>query len=320
MGGVRPDRAALGVKEAIVKTAILLPIRIVVLTIILFVCFSVGSAVSGLGRDSMPVDDPTASVVALLAACLLDTLALSYPILRSRWRGWPLVLSVALLFFGVMSFLSQIETVVFLQLLVARVSPDLVPRVLLQGMIVAFLFTPVAVLVLGKMRGPAEGAKPNPRLAMPWGEWAWKLLAVAVAYVLIYLSFGFFVAMPLGGMAFQQYYAGLQMPWWMIPFQMGRAMIWVALALPVIRMMKGSAWEAGLAVALLFSLLMGDLLLLPNPIMPDQVRIAHLVELITSNFLFGWVVVWLLHRHHASWRDLLGLSSARRAGAASPGS
>jgi hypothetical protein len=293
-----------------VKTAILLPLKLALLTLILFVCFSVGSAVAGLS-DSSRVADPAASTAALLAVCFLDTLALSYPILRSRWAGWPLVVSLALLFFGVMSFLSQIETVVFLEQLVSRVSPDLVPRVLVQGAVVAALFSPLAVLVHGRMRGAKEPPQPNSRLVMPWSEWAWKLLTVAVAYLLIYLSFGLFVATPLGGAAFQQYYAGLQMPWWMLPFQMGRAMIWTVLALPVIRMMKGSTWEAGLAVALLYSLLMGDLLLLPNPVMPDPVRIAHLVELLTSNFLFGWVVVWLLHRHHTSWRDLLGLSTAK---------
>ncbi len=292
------------------KTAVILSLKLALLTLILFVFFSVGSAVTGLG-GSIPVDDPPASMRALLAVCFLDTLALSYPILRSRWNGWPLVVSLALLFFGVMTFLSQIETVVFLEQLVSRVSPDLVPKLLVQGVIVAVLFSPLAVLVHGKMRRTKEMSTPNPRLVMPWSEWAWKLPSVAIAYYLIYMSFGMFVFIPLAGPAFQQFYAGLQMPWWMPLLQMGRAMIWTALALPVIRMMRGRAWEAGLAVALLFSLLMGDLLLLPNAIMPDRIRIGHLVELLTSNFLFGWVVVWLLHRHHASWRDLFGLPSAK---------
>ncbi len=79
---------------------------------------------------------------------------------------------------------------------------------------------------------------------------------------------------------------------------------WTALALPVIRMMKGRWWEAGLAVALLFSVLMGFLLLLPNPYMPDTIRMAHFGEVSLSNFLFGGVVVWLLNRHHGSLHEL----------------
>jgi hypothetical protein len=74
-----------------------------------------------------------------------------------------------------------------------------------------------------------------------------------------------------------------------------RALIWVALAIPVIRMMKGHWWEAGLAVALLFSVLMGALLLIPQDIMPDAIRMAHFAEVTSSNFLFGWIVVFILY-------------------------
>lgn len=61
-----------------------------------------------------------------------------------------------------------------------------------------------------------------------------------------------FVFKPLAGDVFQQFYAGLEMTQWILPFQTVKALIWVALALPVIRMMKGSWWETGIAVSLLF--------------------------------------------------------------------
>ena len=73
-----------------------------------------------------------------------------------------------------------------------------------------------------------------------------------------------------------------------------RGLLWAALAVPVIRMMKGKWWEAGLAVALLFGVLMNSQLLLPNPLMPAEVRMAHLLETATSNFLFGWLVTMTL--------------------------
>jgi hypothetical protein len=72
-----------------------------------------------------------------------------------------------------------------------------------------------------------------------------------------------------------------------------RAVLWAALAVPVIKMTKGKWWEAGLAVALLFAVMTSQLLL-PNPLMPAEVRMAHLVETATSNFLFGWLVVLIL--------------------------
>jgi hypothetical protein len=73
-------------------------------------------------------------------------------------------------------------------------------------------------------------------------------------------------------------------------------MCWVALALPVIRMLKGKWGETALSIGLLFSVVMTAPLLLPNPYMPEPVRMAHLVETTSSNFIFGIFVGWLLTR------------------------
>ena len=62
----------------------------------------------------------------------------------------------------------------------------------------------------------------------------------------------------------------------------------------LVSMMKGRRWEAGLAVALLFAVLMNSQLLIPNPLMPREVRMVHLQETASSNFLFGWLIVWLI--------------------------
>jgi tetrahydromethanopterin S-methyltransferase subunit F len=62
-------------------------------------------------------------------------------------------------------------------------------------------------------------------------------------------------------------------------------------------MHKGGALETSLAVGFTFSILMAAPLLLPNPIMGDVVARAHLVEVSSSNLLFGFVLsVLLLHR------------------------
>lgn len=81
-------------------------------------------------------------------------------------------------------------------------------------------------------------------------------------------------------------------------------MIWAALAIPVVQMMRGRLREAGLAVALLFTVLFAGLLVPPNEYMPDQVRLAHIVEVSSSNFLFGWIVVWILARPLRSQTEL----------------
>ncbi|HAA89411.1 MAG: Uncharacterized protein XD63_1426 [Thermoanaerobacterales bacterium 50_218] len=289
------------------KTTIILGLKVIILTSLLFVCYLIASMSVGL-TDSAQTADRMGAMVTLLIVCALQTIVLSYPIVRSRWIGWRLILAIFFVFYGVMTFLSQIETVVFLKYLVDIVPTEMIPKLFLQGTIIAALFSPLAVLIHGRIKSAEELQEANQRLVMPWTEWVWKLILIAVIYVAIYFSFGMFVFRPLAGEAFQEYYAGLQLPGWILLFQMVRAMIWTALALPVIRMMKGRWWEAGLAVALLFSVLMGSLLLLPNPYMPDTIRMAHFVEVSSSNFLFGWIVVWLLNRRHGSLREMFQCS------------
>lgn len=294
-----------------VKAIVVLALKLAFLTFLLFGCFSVASLVAGLADPGQPTPttqipnpNPKDVMVPLLIMCLFVTIVLSYPIIRSKWTGWRLVIAIFIVYFGISTFLTQIETLVFLDYLVDVVPTDKIPRFFMQGAIVAALFSPLAVLVHGRMRGTNEFQDTRLGSAMPWTEWVLKLISIAVIYLGIYYFFGRFVFIPLAGEAFQEYYGNLQLPMWIYPFQMARGLIWAALALLVIRMMKGSGWESGLAVASLFAVLMGFLLLLPNKWMPDVIRYAHFIEVSSSNFLFGWIVVWLLSRHHDSPSDL----------------
>jgi len=269
---------------------IILGLKVAILTIILFVCYSVASISAGIDFSQTA---GLSVISALLIVCTLQTIVLSYPIIRSRWTGWKLVLTIFFVFFGVTTFLSQIETVVFLRYLMDVVPAEIIPRLFVQGAVVAGLFSPVAVLIHGKMKSIEELHSPN-NLVMPLSEWMWKLILIAVIYVVIYFSFGMLVFMPLAGEAFQEFYGNLQLPVWILPFQMVRGVIFGLIAIPVIRMMNSERVQ--LAVALLFSVLMGSLLLLPNPFMPETIRMAHFVEVTTSNFLFGWLVARILSR------------------------
>jgi hypothetical protein len=219
--------------------------------------------------------------------------------------------------------MSQIESVVFHIL-----PPGMLPRLLLMGVLIAAPFSPLAVIILGKRkRDTATTNEPNSRLLMPKKEWAWKVAVIAIAYLILYSTFGYFITWT--NPAVQAYYGGIDegsffahmkvvftITPWLEPFQALRAMLWVLLALPVIRMMKGRWQETALAVGLLFSVLMNSQLLLPTPLMPEAVRMTHLIETASSNFIFGYFIVWLLHRHHSSLSDLFraGLTPQTKAG------
>jgi len=285
------------------KTTVMLVLKVIILTILLVVIGRIAFAVVGL-RDAAQAADPTGTIIGLLIARALQTIVLSYVIIRSRWSGWRLVVTTFVVFYGIEVFLSLIEAVAFLQHFVDIIPAEEMPKMFLHGAITTALFSPLAVLVHGKMKGTEASQEPNLRLVMPWTVWTRRLILIAIIYMVIYFLFGIFVAMPLGGEAFQEYYGDLQLPAWIFPFQLLRGLIFTALALPVIRMMKGRWWEAGLAVALLFSVLMAAGLFVPQEFMPGRVRMAHFVEIFSSNFLFGWIVVWVLNRRHGSRRKI----------------
>jgi len=284
------------------RTALPTVSRVIALTIILFICFAVAGGVVG-PQGTVPPAEQAGAAGALLAVCFLDTLVLTHIILRSRWAGWRLIATVFFVFYGVTTFMSQIESAVF----ITRLPSGMLPRLFVMGALIAAPFAALAVLILGKRRADPANTEPNARLVMPAGEWAWKLAVIAVAYVTLYFTFGYFIAWR--NAAVREYYGGidpggliaqmgtvLRNTPWLVPFQILRAMLWVGIALPVIRMSKGPSWETALAIGLLFAVVMNSQLLLPNPYMPEAVRMAHLLETASSNLIFGLFVGWLLMR------------------------
>jgi hypothetical protein len=267
--------------------------KVLILTFILFFLHSFASIAVGL-NEIFPPEETANTLGPLLIALFFQAAVLSHIIIRSRWAGWKLIITVFAVFFIVNTFLSQIETVVFLHHFAELIPVEAIPRLFFQGLIITAIFSPLAVLIHGKVKAVEEdsmkGAKPLPEY---WWEWLWKLIAIGIVYMIIYLLFGRFVFMPLAGPAFDSYYGTLPPAAWLPFFQILRGIIFAAAVIPVIRMLKGQWWESGLAVALIFSILMGLLLIIPNPFMPDAIRKSHLVEVTSSNFLFGWILVYI---------------------------
>ena len=143
--------------------------------------------------------------------------------------------------------MSQIETAIFVTWLPA----GLVLRIVLSGLIVSLIFSWLAVLVLGKWR-TREKFEPR-RLNLTKSQWALRLIVLAALYVIIYFTFGYFLAWR--NPAVRAFYHGSDLtdfftqiksvftdtPW-LPPFQLVRGVFWTLLALPVIRM---AIWISG---------------------------------------------------------------------------
>jgi hypothetical protein len=279
------------------------------LTIVLLVVQAIGSqflsgpqeagAVAELSRVTEQASPPSPGFLGLiLVVGLLQTVALAYPVVRSRWHGWRLALTTFVLFFGTVTFMSQIELLVYLE---GRLAPQMLWGLFLMGLFNAVVFSPIVVLTLGRWRAEPSPVEAIPRT--PARTRAWKIAIGSTVYLACYYLFGYYVAWK--SPAVRDYYGGndpgtflaqmagiMQDTPGMIPLQWFRGLLWVLLALLVVRMMKGRWWHAGIATSLLFTV-PAIYLLYPNPLMPEDVRMVHLLETAPYQFLFGWFAAWL---------------------------
>lgn len=183
----------------------------------------------------------------------------------------------------------------------------------------AVIGVPLAVLLFGKMRRDEDASSISFNPGIDGLQWLWKLGAIILIYVLLYFGFGYYVAWKNpavtafyqgtdpGSFLAQMKHVVTETPT-LIPFQALRALLWTAFALPVINMLRHTRWLGALILGLFLSLPMNIPHIAPNPYMPADVRLAHFIETASSNFIFGALMFWLLHRPYRSLADLFRVS------------
>ena len=290
----------------------------------------------GVSAVALPTETVEASpeeggnvMVRLFIVCLVDALILSLTLTSSRWRGLPLILGLVFAFYGVQTVIGQIEAVVFLTPLGERWGAGSIPALTMPidfimgqfyiGAAQAGLGIPLAVLLFGKAKREGEDSGPSLNPGIHGTQWIWKLGAIIVSYELLYFGFGYYVAWKdpavlafyqgtdPGSFLAQMQHVATQTPT-LIPFQAFRALLWTAFALPVIAMLRHKPRLGALITGLFLSLPMNIPHVVPNPFMPPAVRTAHFIETVSSTFIFGVLMFWLLHRSHRSLAELLGMT------------
>jgi hypothetical protein len=283
-----------------------------VLIVLYFVLFAAGA---GIVAPYLPVaapePGPFPQMTALLIVCLCNVLVLLATIHSSRWHGWKLVLGMSFAWYIVVTLVTQLEAWYFL--LGVTVSPQLMSRLFLQGIPIAFIFIPIAVLVMGRLR--PESGRLDPPVAAPMNvsAWVWRLGVICIAYLVLYFTAGYFIAWqnpdvrafygaPGEALSFfQQMTLNVTGDPWLTPYQVLRALLWTAGAYPVIRGSRLSRWQRALVVGLLMSVPQNIGHILSNPLLPiASVRMSHLIETASSTLVFGGLVTWLLYPRYIS--------------------
>lgn len=249
---------------------------------------------------------------ALLAAmlftvCAIHALVLYIMICNTKWYGFRLMALVFFMIYIIQFFLAMVETIWFNDSLQMPVSG--IKSILLSGFIMSLLYSPLIVIISGRLKSGSEKLPPS----INWKEsfsipFLVKILILAaVVYPMIYNLAGYYIAWQFE--AVRMYYTGspdmepfLSMLFMNInsglyAFQILRGFIWILLALPLFYVIEGSFRKKGMIIGLLFATLMNAQHLLPNPYFPTEVSFAHLIETYSSNFLWGYIIAWILDWH-----------------------
>lgn len=285
-----------------------LMIKVIVLTFVFMIVMGISSGVAGLNSASL-VENASQVMGITLFVFFLQTIALSYPIIKSNLKTWHLVLLVAVAYFGIATFLVQIETLVFLDYFTSIINPEMIPQLFIQGAVTSIIIAPVAVLLLRGRKSDANETLQSVRLGMSKLQALVKVSTLAVLFVIFYVFFGIFVAWQ--NPALGEYYGDLiakmaDVGTTMLLLQAGRALVFIMLAFPIVKTSQGRTWEKALMIGLLFCILTASNLLIPTSFMPGTVRMSHFTEIAIPGFIFGVLVAWLMNRSHSSIGDLFG--------------
>ncbi len=226
-----------------------------------------------------PISGPQAvAVINLIFALVLGAQASNMSL--TPWRK-AIVLFVIL--YGVESVLSLIEAVYFGTYL--KLPPETYVVAAVTNGIKAAAGAVVAAW-LWRSNDP-QG------FAWPRGLW-WKLPVIIPIYIVFYFGAGFLIAWQ--GEAVRTFYAqGLHIDAGQLALlQVGRALIWGGLGVVSVAALRGTAMRKALLTGLAFAVFMAIALLYPTSFMPWAVRQFHIVEIFTSNFLFGMVTALIL--------------------------
>jgi hypothetical protein len=120
----------------------------------------------------------------------------------------------------------------------------------------------------------------------------WRFALCSACYVLLYFGAGTII-FPF----VRDYYATQHLPSFgqIVGMQFFvRGPVFVLVCLALLRMFRLPNRSGAVAVGLAFTLMSGvATLIMPNGIFPDIVRRAHLCEVSSSNFVFGFLVAWI---------------------------
>ena len=298
---------------------LMVAVRVLVLTMLLGIFFVLGARLAGIEQALPPPNKsiqsapgatatraaptpaaPEGFLAPFLLYCVSVSVVMAFLTAYSTWSGLRLMGALAFAMYGVMTVSSQVESLFFLR---DKMPIALIWRLFLQGAITTALFVPCLVIIMGKLRSH-DYAPAAPRPAAPISVWIGRVILTIVLFNFLYMYFGYYVAWRnpevrhfYGGTDFSSLFEALKNNWQHSPgiyaLQVLRSILFFSCVLPLVRMMRMPRWQTMIAMSAFLSV-WTLILLLPNPIMPRSVALAHFWETSACYLIFGAILGCML--------------------------
>ncbi len=231
-------------------------------------------------------DGPLTSEQAFLVVSAMYAIMLAVLAERAIARGLHLIALLSITIFFAQSFLLAMEAWYFADNL--TISVTTISNGIAQAALIAIIAGTIASLL---WRSPQQSPASLPQLTKALCT---KLLVVGILYVTAYFIAGYFIAW--ADVDLQAYYGfGSEINnWYLMAFQLLRGIMWGILALFIMSHLKRNMVEQTIIVGSIFSVFASAQLLYPNPFMPWNIRFTHMIEVGTSNLVFGMFAVIVL--------------------------
>jgi len=279
-----------------------------IVTLVMAISWSIGSLLGNLITSSAPppLTDASNAGLAFLGVCVFNSVLIVI-LLRAAdlYYGRRKKTELILFVFTIQTLLPQMETFFFASGI--GIGYDQATAIVIAGVIMSFSTVMIAVLVDRKLLGPSPSEK---LLVIPGFKGKkilpWLALLTCVAYPLLYLTFGYYVAWQNESLRIYYTDSAAMTPYFqgigdalmngIYFFQILRSLIWIIVTVPIAVMLKEKPVVQLIVIGLLTSLLPTSLLFIPNPYMPANIAMVHFVETAISNLVWGLLMVIVIRK------------------------
>jgi hypothetical protein len=273
---------------------------------VMVVCWPIGTMIGNALTSSVAPPPPDAARAGLifLAVCAFNSMLITLLLHGTRrYAGMSRSFTLTFFVFAIQFLLPQLESYFFASGM--GMSNAQVTAILIAGVIVCPATIMIGVIAYHKLL-PSTDHK-TIAISFSRNQLLPLVVLVVVVYPFLYMTFGYFIAWQNENLRIYYTSSSAMAPYseqlasifgdGLYFLQLLRGVIWIVATAPIALMLGQNKIIQYLLTGILCALLPSSLLLIPNPYMPSEIAITHLIETATSNFVWGLAMVWVIRRN-----------------------